>query len=81
MRFSEWLLLVDEYAKEFYCFDDALQDTDMAFNSFMLGETPKEYVDAIAFKYGLDPYPDLHWGHPPPGFDIHRYNIKPSHEE
>jgi len=81
MRFSEWLMLVDDYAKQFYCFDDALDDTNIAFEFYMQGDTPKEYVDGLAIKFGLESYPDLHWGKHPPGFDANRYNIKPSYEE
>ena len=81
MRYSYWLMLVDEYAKAYYCFEDALDDTNVAFEYYAQGDSPKDYVDGLALKYGLDSYPDLHWGRLPPAFDLARYTIKPSHFE
>lgn len=80
MRFSQWALLAAEYAKEYYCWDDALDDINIARDSYFAGDSPKEFIDALADDLDIDSYPELHWGKVPPGFDVNRYTIKPEQE-
>lgn len=77
MKFSNWMVLVDDYAKKFYFWDDALDDMNIAYEYYAQGETPKEYVDGLASRFDLDSYPDLNWGQMPPDFNIATYQIKP----
>lgn len=57
-----WMALVNQYAREAYCWQDALDDKDRANASFERGETPVEFVTALAEKFDLDqlrPHPHM----------------------
>jgi hypothetical protein len=77
MRFSNWMVLVDDYARKFYFWDNALDDMFTAYEYYAQGDSPQEYVDGLASRFDLDSYPELNWGQMPPNFNIATYQIKP----
>lgn len=82
MRFSLWAVLADEYAESYWMWDGMIASSNIndAYDAFYAGESPKEFVDRIATKLGMENYPDTHSGNMPRGFHMSDYTIKPSNQ-
>jgi hypothetical protein len=82
MRFSLWAVLADEYAESYWMWDGMIASSNIneAYDAFYAGDSPKEFVDRIATKLGMENYPDTHSGNMPRAFHMSDYTIKPSNQ-
>jgi len=82
MRFSLWAVLADEYAESYWMWDGMIASSNIneAYDAFYAGESPKEFVDRIATKLGMENYPDTHSGNMPRAFHMSDYTTKPSNQ-
>jgi len=82
MRFSLWAVLADEYAESYWMWDGMIASSNIneAYDAFYAGESPKEFVDRIATKLGMENYPDTHSGNMPRAFHVSDSTTKPSNQ-
>ncbi|MCB1466563.1 MAG: hypothetical protein KDK08_05325 [Rhizobiaceae bacterium] len=72
MTFEDWLKLAREYGQVMYVWDD-FSDEQAKEHGYDNQLSPREYVDGEAERFNLDSWPELNWGHNPPGFDPTRF--------